>query len=137
MDDELEAIRRRMAEKLLSSSRKETQEAPTAPVVLTDQSFPSFISDQRLSVIDFWAEWCAPCRFVSPIIEQLAKQYAGRVLFGKLDVDRNQVTAARYGIRSIPTIMFFRAGKPVDAIIGALPKNQIESRIVRLMSAPE
>jgi len=137
MDDELEAIRRRMAEKLLSSAKQEPQEVPTAPVVLTDQSFPSFISSQKLSVIDFWAEWCAPCRFVSPIIEQLAKQYAGRVLFGKLDVDRNQITAARYGIRSIPTIMFFRSGKPVDVIIGALPKNQIESRILRLMPAPE
>jgi len=80
-------------------------------------------------VVDFWAEWCAPCRFVSPVLDELAKEYAGKMVLGKLNVDLNPQVSARFMIRSIPTIMFFKDGKPVDTVIGALPKPMIETKI--------
>lgn len=132
MGDDIEQIRKKMAEQLVSGAGKNTA-AAGKPQTLNDSSFSDFISGPGLSVVDFWAVWCAPCRFVSPIIEELSREYSGRVRFGKLNVDENQVTSGRYGIRSIPTIMLFRNGKPVDSIIGALPRNQIESRIVQNM----
>lgn len=130
MEDNIEEIRKKMAQDLMSGGRKQDA-AVSHPQTVTDSTFLSFISSPNLTVIDFWAVWCAPCRFVSPIIEELAKQYAGRVNFGKLNVDENQMTSARFGIRSIPTIMLFKNGKPVDAVIGAVPKNQIESKILQ------
>ncbi len=76
-------------------------------------------------VIDFWAEWCGPCRMVAPIVEELSDEYNGKVKFGKLDVDSNSGTAARYGIRSIPTLLIFKDGDEVARLIGAKPKNQM------------
>ncbi|MBD3233386.1 MAG: thioredoxin [candidate division Zixibacteria bacterium] len=76
-------------------------------------------------VIDFWAEWCGPCRMVAPIVEELSDEYNGKVKFGKLDVDNNSGTAARYGIRSIPTLLIFKNGDEVGRLIGAKPKNQM------------
>lgn len=130
MSEDIEEIRRRMTEKLMSPGGPGKS---AHPQVLTDGTFASFVSDSKLTIVDFWAVWCAPCRFVSPIIEDLAGQYAGRVNFGKLDVDQNQVTSARYGIRSIPTIMFFKNGKPVDVVVGSVPKNHLESKILQHM----
>ncbi len=132
MEDDIEQIRKKMAEKLASAA-SQSADTPGEPQKLTDSTFGNFIAGPELTVVDFWAVWCAPCRFVSPIIEELAKEYAGRVKFGKLNVDENQITAGRYGIRSIPTIMLFKNGSPVDSIIGALPRNQIEGKIVQHM----
>jgi len=80
-------------------------------------------------VVDFWAAWCGPCRMVAPIVEQLAKEYSGRVAFGKLNVDENPLTSGEFQVQSIPTLLIFRDGQPVDGIIGAVPKYQIESKL--------
>ncbi|MEM2451345.1 MAG: thioredoxin, partial [Nitrososphaerota archaeon] len=106
-------------------------QTPSEPVTLTDENFDSFISSNRLAVVDFWAEWCAPCRMLAPVIKELAKEYAGKITFGKLNVDENPKTAMKFGIMSIPTLIVFKDGQPVDMIIGAVPKRQIEVRLNR------
>ena len=98
-------------------------------VEVTDQNFQDFTGAAGLSMIDFWATWCGPCRIVAPIVEQLADEYAGQVSVGKLDVDANQRSATQYNVRSIPTILFFKAGKVVDQVIGAVPRAALESKI--------
>jgi len=82
-----------------------------------------------LVVVDCWAAWCAPCRAIAPVVEQLAKDYSGKVVFGKLNVDENPETAQRFDIMAIPTMLVMKKGKEVDRIVGALPKSQLESRI--------
>ena len=103
-------------------------QASTEPVVLTDSTFASEVTKRPLVVVDFWAAWCGPCRMVAPIVEQLAKEYAGRVTFGKLNVDENPEVSQRFGIQSIPTMIVFKNGQPVDGLIGALPRTQIENK---------
>ncbi|HKP75195.1 MAG TPA: thioredoxin [Longimicrobiaceae bacterium] len=110
--------------------------ADSANVVeVTDQNFQDFVGDDGLSMIDFWAVWCGPCRIVAPFVEQLADEYAGQVSVGKLDVDANQRTATQYNVRSIPTILFFKAGKVVDQVIGAVPRAALESKIKQHLNA--
>jgi thioredoxin 1 len=88
-----------------------------------------------LSMVDFWAVWCGPCRMVAPIVEQLADDYAGQVTVGKLDVDNNQRSAAQFNVRSIPTILFFKDGKVVDQVIGAVPRPALEAKIKQHLAA--
>ncbi|MFQ5689715.1 MAG: thioredoxin [Gemmatimonadota bacterium] len=102
----------------------------TEPLVITDDNFSQEIeSAEGLAMVDFWAEWCGPCRLVGPIVEELADQYADRVKVGKLDVDRNPMTAQRFNVRSIPSILFFKDGEHVDTVIGARPKASLEAKI--------
>lgn len=130
-DDELEAIRQRKMAEL----QKAAMSSLTEPVVLTDSNFKSEIAKYSVLLVDFWAPWCGPCRMVSPIIEQLAKEYSGRVAFGKVNVDENQMISASFGIQSIPTMMIFRGGKAVDVMIGAMPKAQIEMKLKQQLSS--
>jgi thioredoxin 1 len=98
-------------------------------IVVTDTSFADEVEKHEgLAVVDFWATWCGPCRMVAPILDQLAVEYEGRAKVTKLDVDANQKTAIRFNVRSIPTILFFKDGKLVDQIIGALPKPALEAK---------
>jgi len=99
------------------------------PVEVTDKTFDETIRNNQLVVVDCWAPWCGPCQVVAPIIEELARQYAGKVLFGKLNVDENPFMAMRYGIMSIPTLLFFKNGELVDRIVGAIPKQMLEQKI--------
>ncbi len=100
------------------------------PIAVDDGSFGTEIEgSEGLAMVDFWAEWCGPCRMVGPIVEQLATEYEGRVKVGKLDVDANQQTAMRFNIRSIPSILFFKDGKHVDTVVGAVPKPMLERKI--------
>jgi len=101
----------------------------TAPLTLNDSNFEDTIKKSQLIVVDFWAPWCGPCRAVSPVIEQLATELAGKALFGKLNVDENPVVSSTFGIQSIPTIAIFKNGKMVDGFVGAASKSQISSKI--------
>ncbi len=110
--------------------------ADSANVVeITDQNFQEVTGQSGLTMVDFWAVWCGPCRMVAPIVEQLADDYAGQVTVGKLDVDNNQRSASQFNVRSIPTILFFRDGKVVDQVIGAVPRPALESKIKQLLAA--
>ncbi|MCA0376563.1 MAG: thioredoxin [Gemmatimonadetes bacterium] len=98
-------------------------------VEVRDDSFATEIEQhQGLAVVDFWATWCAPCRMIAPIVEQLAGEYAGTVKVAKLDVDSNQQTAMRFNVRSIPTILFFKNGKLIDQVVGAVPRPALEAK---------
>jgi thioredoxin 1 len=98
-------------------------------MAVSDDTFESEIEKHTgLAVVDFWAEWCGPCRMIAPMVEQLAEQYKGQAKVTKMDVDSNQKTAMKYNIRSIPAVLFFKDGKVVDQVIGAVPKSQLESK---------
>ncbi len=95
------------------------------PVTVTDSNFESIIADARPVLVDFWAEWCPPCRAIAPVLEQLSGQAEGKYVIGKLNVDENQQTAARFHIEGIPTLLIFKSGQLVDRLVGAHPKNTI------------
>jgi len=129
-DDELEAIKhKKLAELQREAATKAMMSSITEPIVLTDSNFASEVSKYPIMLVDFWAPWCGPCRMVSPIIEQLSREYSGKVAFGKVNVDENQRIAASFGIQSIPTLMIFKGSRAVDVIVGALPKAQIEMKL--------
>ena len=100
------------------------------PITITDDNFETeVIKSNQPVLIDFWATWCGPCRMIAPIVEELAGEYDGKAKIGKLDVDENQGTSIRYGVRSIPTLLIFKDGKIKDTIIGAVPKSQIVQKL--------
>lgn len=103
-------------------------------VVLDDANFDKEVGQANLPVlVDFWAPWCGPCRMVAPVIEKLAGEYGDRCKFAKLNVDENPVTAGRFGIRSIPTLVLFKDGQIVDKVVGAVPKEAIEAMIKKAL----
>lgn len=93
------------------------------------------LQDKGLVMIDFWAVWCGPCRMIAPTVEELAKEYSGKIKVAKLNTDENPDIASKYKIMGIPTIMFFKGGQRVDQVVGAVPKNQLKSKIDSLLSA--
>ena len=100
------------------------------PMIVTDANFQKEILSAALpSVIDFWAEWCGPCHMIAPAVAELGDEYDGKIIVGKVDVDSNSGIAAQYGIRSIPTLLFFKGGEMVDQLIGAVPKAKIKEKI--------
>jgi len=99
------------------------------PLTLDDSSFIPTVRKYPLVVVDCWAPWCAPCRMVAPIIDELAREYAGKVVFGKLNVDENPRIASEFAIMAIPTMFIFKNGEPVDVIQGALPKPYLEAKL--------
>src|SRR6188474_1923169 len=101
------------------------------PITLTDYNFDETTRKYSLLVVDFWAPWCGPCKLVSPMIDQLAIELRGKVVFGKLNVDENPTVANIFGIQSIPTLIIFKNGKAIDGLMGAVPKQQLISTISR------
>ncbi|MFH0844287.1 MAG: thioredoxin [Pseudomonadota bacterium] len=101
---------------------------------VTDATFDTEIMNSDIpAMVDFWAAWCGPCRMVAPVVEELAKEYAGKVKVAKLDVDQNRQTPIKFGIRNIPTLILFKGGEVAQTIIGAQPKSSIEKEIKKLL----
>jgi thioredoxin len=99
-------------------------------VEITDGNFESVVKNSdKVVLVDFWAEWCGPCRMVGPIVEELAKEYDGKAVVGKLNVDNNPNVSMEFGVRNIPTILFFKNGKVVDKQVGAVPKAQLAAKL--------
>jgi len=122
---------RRAMKKRSELSREKGRSASNKPVDLTDATFTEAVQNHPLVVVDCWAPWCHPCLYVSPIVDEIARDYAGRIFFGKLNIDENKRVAMQNGIMSIPTLLVFKNGKLVDQIIGAMPRQTLEPRITR------
>jgi len=137
-NDELERIKKKMVEQL---TRAEDRDIWTDGQVieLNEANFDEALGKATVPVlVDFWAGWCAPCRVMKPVMEALAKEFAGRAGFGKIDVDQNQALARRYGVMSIPNFVLFKNGKPVDRAVGAVGRRGLETMLRRhLTSAGE
>lgn len=115
----------------MKKSKAETKEGKKrySPVHVTDARFKSVLKKHPAVLIDFWAEWCGPCKAIAPRLEALSEKYADRVFFGKVDIDKNPKTADSFGVRSIPTLLLLKKGKEVDRIIGSAPKRTIEKAV--------
>ena len=100
------------------------------PIEVTDETFEEEVIKSEIPVlVDFWADWCGPCKMVAPIVEDLASEFDGELKVGKLDVDSSPQTAQKYGIRGIPAMLIFKAGEPVDQVVGAVPKAVLKRRV--------
>lgn len=105
-------------------------------IELNDANFEEIVlQSDELVIVDFWANWCGPCKVIAPIIEEISKEYEGKVVIGKMDVDNNVLIPAKYGIRNIPTMLFFKNSELVDKQVGAGPKTIITGKIDTLLSA--
>jgi thioredoxin 1 len=116
------------------ASRREASQGDGHPLAMTDADFERVVLGASVPVlVDFWAAWCGPCRMVAPTVEQLAQEFAGRALVAKLDVDANPITAQRYGVQSIPTLIYFQNGQPVDRAVGAQPAHTLRQKLEALL----
>jgi len=103
-------------------------------IELTDLNFDEkVLKSDKPVLVDFWAEWCGPCRMIGPIIHELSDEYGDKAVFGKVDVDSNVAVSSKYGIRNIPTVLFFKNGQIADKLVGAVPKKQIAEKIDKLL----
>ncbi len=101
---------------------------------VSDATFETEILQSEIpALVDFWAEWCGPCKMVGPVVEELAKQYEGKMKFAKMDVDENRQTPAKFGIRNIPTLILFKGGQVAQTIVGAYPKSHIDEEVKKLL----
>ncbi len=98
-------------------------------IEITDANFEEIIKSEQLILVDFWAEWCGPCKMIGPVVEELAGEYEGKAIIGKVDVDSNPSVAQAFGIRSIPTLLFFKGGQIVDKQVGAVPKAVLSKKL--------
>jgi thioredoxin 1 len=135
IDKELDEIMARKKSELLTNAQlsENKPSSVSSPITLSDSNFEQALKENPLLVVDFWAVWCGPCRMVAPVIEQLASELAGKVVFGKLNVDENPAISRTFGIQSIPTIEIFKNGKVIDAIVGAVSKSQMQSTILKYL----
>jgi len=101
-------------------------------IALTERGFDEAVIAHPQLVVDFWAPWCGPCRVLGPVLDEIAREETGRVVVGKVNVDEQPALAGRFGVRSIPTLIFFKDGEPVDTVVGAIPRAEIAKRIEAL-----
>jgi len=132
-EEELERIKRAKLQEMMGRAIKKGKSTSNKPVDVTDATFEEMIHNHPLMVVDCWAPWCGPCHMVAPVIEELARDYAGRILFGKLNVDENREVATQYQIMSIPTLLVFKNGRLVDRLVGAMPRNMLEPKITKYL----
>jgi thioredoxin 1 len=132
-DVELENIRKKVLARI-QEENKNKEEKRMKPVELTDATFNDEVKKSKIMVVDFWASWCAPCRFLSPIVEELANEYSGKISFGKVDVDANPEVSSSFNITSIPTVIMFKNGKVADVSIGAVPKAMLDAKLKKLLN---
>ena len=132
-DEELGKIREKKMQELRDrfDPAKNRTEAGHIVIPIDERTFVQALHDHPALVIDFWAEWCGPCRRVAPVVEELAQEFSGRITFGKCDTDHNQHLAMQYAISAIPCLLLFSNGRMVDRIIGALPKETIRNKVMR------
>jgi len=135
-DDELRRIRMKKLKELVERQQKNhateiVQNWPNSPIVVSDSTFVQTIKKHPLVVIDCWAPWCGPCNMLAPVIEELARDYAGKIVFGKLNTEENRMSANYYNIMSIPTLLIFRNGTLVDQLVGAMARETLEPMITK------
>jgi thioredoxin 1 len=107
------------------------------PVDVTDRTFEAeVLLSQTPVLVDFWAEWCGPCKMIAPVVEEMAAEFHGRLKIAKVDVDHNIESVSRYGVRGIPTLILFKDGEPVDRLVGALPREQLRERLRAHLTVP-
>jgi len=132
--DDLQEIRNKKMEQLkkiyMNGGKKNMDEnMPDTPLQISDSNIDSTVNKYPVIVIDCWAPWCGPCRMVEPVVEELAKQMKGKVVFGKLNVDENPATSMKYGIMSIPSLLMFKNGQLIDTFVGAMPEPILKAKI--------
>jgi thioredoxin 1 len=126
-DKELEEIKRRMLERMMSQQSRQNILQSGTVNVLTDANFDQVISEATLPLlVDFWADWCMPCKMMAPVVEAMARDYAGRAYFAKINTDQNRATQARYRIMSIPNFILIKGGRQVDQVLGAVGRQGLE-----------
>lgn len=107
----------------------------TKPIPVSDQEFEQqVVQADQPTLVDFWAEWCGPCKMIAPVLDELADEYDGQVQFVKLNVDENPSTAMKFGVRGIPTLLLFKGGQPVDQIVGAVPKAAVKKKLEQVLA---
>jgi thioredoxin 1 len=129
MDDELQRIREK---KLREMEERQHGSGVSAVHPVNEANFQQMLAAHPLLVVDFWAEWCGPCRMVTPVIEELSREYSGQVTFAKCNTDENPGIAGGFGISAIPTIILFRDGNVADIVVGAYPKDALKARIKKV-----
>ena len=133
MDNELEEIKKKKLEQLkkqyINRGRNMKENLPNTPIHITDADLEKTVKKYVNVVVDCWAPWCGPCRMVGPILDELAKEMQGRIVFAKLNVDENPATSSKYQIMSIPTMLVFKNGNLVDRFVGAMPKEELKRKI--------
>ena len=133
IDNELEEIKKRKLEQLkklyMNGGRQMEENLPNAPITITDADMDEAVKKYDTIVVDCWAPWCGPCKMVGPIIEELAKEMQGKIVFGKLNVDENPATSSKHQIMSIPTMLVFKNGELIDRFVGAMPKDVLKQKL--------
>ncbi len=131
--DELEELRRKKLEQLkerfLKGEEKMGDNWPNEPIEINDGNLGEVVNRYDTVAVDCWAEWCAPCHMIAPILKELATEMQGKLVFGKLNVDENRASAAQFGIMSIPSLLVFKSGELVDKIVGAMPKGMLMAKL--------